>query len=115
MARKPKEQLDSEVSKIKDEVVDVYPIVQSGSIESVDRQVPLINMTPHTEIVYHTTSVISAADLKAAQPKRYVVKRGGRVLCGQSITVMRVDKVVADNEYDIENLLQQGIDLELVE
>lgn len=56
----------------------------------------------------------SKEELKAAEPKRYLVIRGGRIMHRGALTLMRTGKTFKANDYNVPQLLQQGIELKEV-
>lgn len=112
MARKSKKQLESEAASVEPAAEEE----SSSRTEIIDDSAELVDPTPHTARRRPTAKTQvprpTEAELKAAAPKRYLVKRGGRILARGNITMLKSGKIIKAGGYNIEQLKQQGIVLD---
>lgn len=110
MARKKKEQLDAEATAAKADEPEVT-VDEPGVIEDVDKSTPLKKPEPKKVPVQPAPVV---PDEPPPVPKRYTVLRGGKIIHRRLPTFLKPGKVIDEREYNIQQVLDQGVALEPV-
>jgi hypothetical protein len=113
MARKPKEQLDAEYTAGNAPAFvaeDDSPNIQVSTVPLVPEAPVKRPMPPPPP----KRPALTVTELASVEPKRYRVTKGGRALCGNSISTIKVDKVIDEREFNVESLRGQGIELESI-
>lgn len=110
MARKKKDQLDAEASAAKADEPEVS-VEEPGVIEDVDKSTPLTKPEPKKP----APAVAPSAPAEPPPvPKRYTVVKGGKIVHRRLPTFLRPGKVIDEREYNIQQILDQGVVLEPV-
>ncbi len=124
MTRKSKKQLESEATEA---ASDVGEEAESDVFGTVDKSAELIDPTPAkeskakkpvkpkaSEKAVPPPPGVTDEEIAAAAPKRYLVVRGGPIMHRGHGTELRTGKTIKAGGYNIEQLLQQGIELKEV-
>lgn len=116
MARKKKSELEAEAAAaaIPDEgaptATSTAVIDETAGAELVDPAPKKPRKPPKKTEVPRPT----AEELAVAAPKRYEVVQGGRIMHRGALTQLRVGKVFKATDYNVPQLLQQGVVLKEV-
>lgn len=114
MARKSKKVLEDETAA----TAETAPDASSPTIEIIDDSAELVDPAPRKKPRRRPKQKDRVPptedELKAAEPRRFLVKRGGRILHRGNITLLREGKVIKEGGYNIQRLRDQGCLLEEV-